>query len=90
MVRILSATLLRFRSLVCFQGEQDQTQTVDLEQYSIERRLIEQRSAEHRFVRCFWENLKILKPFLPGRVQMSFDGNAVSHLWRFPPFVQDG
>jgi hypothetical protein len=79
---------LRRTCITYLKREQGQTQAIDFEQNAIERRLIEQRSAERRFARCLWENLKILKPFLPGWVQMFFDTDVASYVERLPPFVE--
>jgi hypothetical protein len=64
---------------ICLKGEQNQPKTVNFQEYPIERRLIGQESVEHSSPGCLMMNLKVLKPFLPGQVEMPFESNVASH-----------
>jgi hypothetical protein len=76
----LFVLLILFQGLfIRLKGEQNQPKTVNFQEHPIERCLIDQESVEHGSPGGLMTNLKVLKPFLPGQVEIAFESNVASH-----------
>jgi hypothetical protein len=67
------------RSFAGFKGEQTQTEAANGEQHTVERCLIRQLPDEQGRPLGLMNDLEIVKPGLPGGVQVSFDADVTSH-----------
>ena len=76
--------------IVRLKRKENEPQALNFQEDSIESCLIGQRSVQHGSTGSLGQKSERLKPFLPGRVQLSLNSDTASHLQFHPPFVWDG